>query len=205
MVRGCNRAGQCAPCFRPAADGLLGKVIRSPSERAATTERPAFPDLMGAFQAPAVGRSSAVSCAGAHRSRSPACARPASPARAGSRGALIARGAGFESPASASGCWGPSAQVHVRLSECRPSRRRSAPGVRRERLDDRRETGVIRVRSGLIDHIGGIQPAAEPGFQEQDMSAGRSAKARKAAAVVISKKVMGWPSIGAVPRGPARR
>ena len=48
---------------------------------------------------------------------------------------------------------------------------------------------------GLRDHIGGIEPAAQTDF-EQQIVGGRAAKARKAAAVVISKKVIGSPRIG---------
>ena len=48
------------------------------------------------------------------------------------------------------------------------------------------EIGVIAVGQRLLDDIGRVEPAAKPGLQQQQIG-GVSAKARKAAAVVISK------------------
>ena len=55
---------------------------------------------------------------------------------------------------------------------------------------------VMTVSARLLDDVGRVEPAAETDFEDQK-SAGVRLKARKAAAVVISKKVIGSPALAA--------
>jgi hypothetical protein len=46
-----------------------------------------------------------------------------------------------------------------------------------------------------VDDVGGVEAAAQAGLEQEPVGPRRLAKARKAAAVVISKKVIGCPAL----------